>query len=80
MRTPCCRTPCSSPLSAGRRRSFSTSRSHRSPFSTSRTTADDIFWPVGNSDWYPHGEEKSLYDQQPVEAVTMADAALAAFA
>ena len=27
----------------------------------------------------PHGEEKSLYDQQPIEAVTMADAALAAF-
>ena len=43
------------------------------------TTADDVFWPIGNSDWYPHGEEKALYDQQPVEAVTMADAALAAF-
>jgi hypothetical protein len=43
------------------------------------TTSDDIFWPIGNSDWYPHGESKSLYDQQPVEAVTMADAALAAF-
>ncbi|NLF07063.1 MAG: hypothetical protein GX594_03655 [Pirellulaceae bacterium] len=38
-----------------------------------------IFWPVGNSDWYPRGEEKSLYDQQPVEAVTMADAAMAGF-
>ena len=38
-----------------------------------------MFWPVGNSDWYPHGEEKALYDQQPVEAVTMAEAALAAF-
>jgi hypothetical protein len=43
------------------------------------TTADNLFWPIGNSDWYPHGESKSLYDQQPVEAVTMADAALAAF-
>lgn len=43
------------------------------------TTAEDIFWPIGNCDWYPHGEEKSLYDQQPVEAITMADAALAAF-
>jgi hypothetical protein len=40
----------------------------------------NVFWPVGNSDWYPRGEEKSLYDQQPVEAVTMADAALAGFA
>ena len=38
-----------------------------------------LLWPVGNSDWYPHGENKSPYDQQPVEAVTMADAALAAF-
>jgi hypothetical protein len=43
------------------------------------TTSDDIFWPIGNSDWYPHGESKSLYDQQPIEAVTMADTALAAF-
>ena len=39
----------------------------------------DVFWPVGNSGWYPRGEEKAPYDQQPVEAVTMADAALAAF-
>ena len=43
------------------------------------TTVEDFFWPVGNSDWYPHGENKSPYDQQPVEAVTMADAALAGF-
>ena len=44
------------------------------------TGEDDIFWPVGNNDWYPHGEEKSLYDQQPVEAITMVEAALAGFA
>jgi len=43
------------------------------------TTVEDFFWPIGNSDWYPRGEEKSLYDQQPVEAVTMAEAALAGF-
>ena len=42
------------------------------------TTADNVFWPIGNRDWYSHGEEKSPYDQQPVEASTMADAALAA--
>ncbi len=48
-------------------------------FLDSATTSESIFWPVGNSDWYPHGERKSLYDQQPVEAVTTADAALAAF-
>jgi len=41
---------------------------------------EDFFWPIGNSDWYSRGEEKSRYDQQPVEAVTMADAALAGFA
>jgi hypothetical protein len=41
------------------------------------TTKDHLFWPIGNRDWYSHGEEKSLYDQQPVEASTMAAAALA---
>jgi hypothetical protein len=43
------------------------------------TTVDGVFWPIGNCDWYPHGEAKSLYDQQPVEASTMADAALTAY-
>ena len=43
------------------------------------TTDEGMFWPVGNCDWYPHGEEKARYDQQPVEAITMAEAALAAF-
>lgn len=43
------------------------------------TTDEGMFWPVGNCDWYPHGEEKSRYDQQPVEAITMAEAALAAY-
>ena len=79
MPTPCCRMPCSLPPSAGRKRHFSKWRKHRSPSSIAQTTAEDVFWPVGNSDWYPHGEDKSLYDQQPVEAATMADAALAAF-
>ncbi len=41
------------------------------------TTSNNVFWPIGNRDWYSHGEEKSLYDQQPVEASTMALAALA---
>ena len=43
------------------------------------TTVENVFWPIGNSDWYPRGEEQSLYDQQPVEAVTMAEAAMAGF-
>jgi hypothetical protein len=48
-------------------------------FLDKQTTAEGFFWPVGNKGWYPCGEDKALYDQQPVEAVTMADAALAAF-
>jgi hypothetical protein len=51
-----------------------------SDFSDCETAVENVFWPVGNSDWYPRGEDKSLYDQQPVEAVTMAEAALAGFA
>jgi hypothetical protein len=43
------------------------------------TTTEGVFWPVGNEGWYPRGEDKAPYDQQPVEAVTMADAALAAY-
>lgn len=43
------------------------------------TTTDGVFWPIGNKGWFSHGEEKALYDQQPVEAATMAEAALAAF-
>ncbi len=43
------------------------------------TTAEGVFWPIGNNGWYSHGEEKAPYDQQPVEAITMADAALAGY-
>jgi hypothetical protein len=43
------------------------------------TTTEDIFWPIGNDGWYPHGGAKARYDQQPVEAATMAEAALVAF-
>ncbi len=41
------------------------------------TTTDDVFWPVGNDGWNSEHDEKSLYDQQPVEASTMAAAAMA---
>ena len=47
-------------------------------FLDQQTTAEGVFWPVGNEGWYPRGEEKASYDQQPVEAVTMAEAAHAA--
>jgi len=43
------------------------------------TVYDGHFSPVGNREWFTNGEEKSVYDQQPVEASTMAAAALAAW-
>jgi len=43
------------------------------------TTLNDMYSPVGNHGWYSRGEERAIYDQQPVEAAVMADAALAAF-
>jgi hypothetical protein len=42
------------------------------------TTAEGVFSPIGNDGWYPHTEDRAVHDQQPVEASTMADAALAA--
>jgi hypothetical protein len=44
-----------------------------------QTTAEGVFCPVGNEGWYPRGEEKASYDQQPVEAATMAETAQAAW-
>ena len=44
-----------------------------------QTTAEGVFWPIGNEGWYPRGDEKALYDQQPLEAATMAETARAAF-
>ena len=44
-----------------------------------QTTIEGVFWPVGNEGWHPRGEERAPYDQQPVEAATMAEAALSAF-
>jgi len=48
-------------------------------FLEEQTTSAGVFWPIGNNGWLSHGEAKADYDQQPVEAATMADAALAAF-
>lgn len=44
-----------------------------------QTTTDGVFWPIGNLGWHGHGADRARYDQQPIEAVTMAEAALAAF-
>lgn len=43
------------------------------------TFCNNRFSPIGNREWFSHGEEKSEYDQQPVEASTMAAASLAAW-
>ncbi len=43
------------------------------------TLINGIFWPVGNRGWYIRGKPKALYDQQPVEAGSMTEAALDAF-
>ena len=41
---------------------------------------DGIFVPIGNDGWYRKGGERSRFAQQPLEAVAMVDAELAAFA
>jgi hypothetical protein len=43
------------------------------------TTAEGVFWPIGNGGWHAPRQNKALHDQQPVEAATMAEAALDAF-
>jgi hypothetical protein len=41
---------------------------------------DGIFVPIGNDGWYRRGGERARFAQQPLEAVAMVDAELAAFA
>jgi hypothetical protein len=48
-------------------------------FLEAQTTLEGVFWPIGNNGWYSHSEPRARYDQQPIEAVAMADAALTAF-
>lgn len=48
-------------------------------FLNSNTLAGGVFWPVGNENWFSRGEEKSPFDQQPLEASTMVACALAGF-
>jgi hypothetical protein len=40
---------------------------------------DEKFVPIGNKGWYQRGGRRAMYDQQPIEASCMVDAALAAF-
>jgi len=44
-------------------------------FLQSETTMEEKFVPIGNRDWYLRGEKRALYDQQPIEAGTMAETA-----
>ncbi|MGD8565253.1 MAG: glycosyltransferase [Candidatus Bathyarchaeota archaeon] len=42
-------------------------------------TIDQKFAPIGNKGWYKKGNKRALYDQQPIEASCMVEAALTAF-
>ncbi|MBV9234038.1 MAG: hypothetical protein JO030_08345 [Candidatus Eremiobacteraeota bacterium] len=48
-------------------------------FYESVTMEGGIFVPIGNAGWYERGRERARYAQQPLEAVAMLDAQLAAF-
>ena len=43
------------------------------------TVENGIFVPIGNEGWYPRGGRRARYSQQPLEAVSLVDAALAAY-
>ena len=43
------------------------------------TIEDGVFVPIGNEGWYPRGGPRARYSQQPLEAVSLVDAALAAY-
>ena len=40
---------------------------------------DDVFVPIGNDGWYERDGERARFGQQPLEAVAMVDAELAAY-
>jgi hypothetical protein len=42
-------------------------------------TIDSFFVPIGNRGWYKRGQERAIYDQQPVESACTIEAALAAY-
>jgi hypothetical protein len=37
---------------------------------------DGVYMPVGNDGWYKRGEKRAMYDQQPLEAAAMVEAAV----
>jgi hypothetical protein len=40
---------------------------------------DGKFVPIGNNGWYTHGGERAVYDQQPLEATALVEAAADAY-
>jgi hypothetical protein len=40
---------------------------------------NDAFAPIGNDGWYKHGGNRPFYDQQPLEAAALVEAAVDAF-
>jgi hypothetical protein len=44
-----------------------------------QTDPSGVFSPIGNSDWWHRGCERSRFDQQPIEAATLISAAAGAF-
>jgi hypothetical protein len=49
-------------------------------FYASVALEDGMFVPIGNDGWYPRGETRARFGQQPLEAAAMVAAALAAHA
>ncbi len=48
-------------------------------FLASNDIVNGIYQPVGNQSWYERGGKKALYDQQPLEASCMVEAASVAY-
>ncbi len=48
-------------------------------FLARQTVKGEMFEPVGQNGWFPKGGQKALFDQQPIEAASMVQAATAGF-
>lgn len=48
-------------------------------FLQEQTTIEGKFVPIGSHGWFARGKERALYDQQPIEAGTMAETAALAY-
>lgn len=48
-------------------------------FLVSTQIVDGTFMPIGNDGWYKRSEDRAFYDQQPLEAAAMVEAAVEAY-